>query len=338
MILAVAPEICELGLSTAVLVASGVDNTTSSPELVAYRRAAARSLANHWKSRSISAHPAVREYHRVHELFGVLGDPPAPEKLVLYVRRNRDLTAAGPLVDCYNVVSARTLLSLGAHDLDRLDGIITLRRTTDSDSFQPLGGDEQRPLPGEFGYVDPRGRVICRMDVLQCEWSKVTKSTRSAAIFVQGNRCLSPAVLLKGCWLLAEMLATFCGGDVELVAFSDARTSSVDDVAKPRIGLDRFNELTLAAGRVVRVTPLAGFSLSAVTIRTDAEFDALAPSDALGDAAVGRIVPVATRLHPLKVAGRTFSAYLPLLRTALGWHLPALAGAVAGSRLYGGRT
>ena len=113
-------------------------------------------------------------------------------------------------VDCYNIVSARTLLSIGAHDLDHLDLPITLRRIVDTDFFQPLGTGETQRLTGEYGYVDKNGYVICRLDVLQCEWSKVTKDTRSAAFFLQGNRRLTSATLLKGSWLLAEMLTKFC--------------------------------------------------------------------------------------------------------------------------------
>src|ERR1051326_7161445 len=172
MMLEVAPEIRDMGLPTAALVARGIDNTKTIPELLAYRRAGGRRLAAYWRNRSISAPPAIREYHRVHEVFGVSGEAPAPEKLVLFVRRNRDFTSAGAVVDCYNIVSARTLLSLGAHDLDRLDLPITLRRITESDVFQPLGTGDSRHLAGEFGYVDVHDRVICRLDVLQCEWSK----------------------------------------------------------------------------------------------------------------------------------------------------------------------
>jgi DNA/RNA-binding domain of Phe-tRNA-synthetase-like protein len=335
MILAVAPEVRELGLSTAVVVATNVDNTKSSPELVAYRRAVGQRLANYWKNRSISAHPVIREYHRVHEMFGVIGEPPAPERLILYVRRNRDFTGAGPIVDCYNVVSARTLLSLGAHDHDLLGGTITLRRTTESDSFQPLGTDVVRALPEEFGYVDPHGRVICRLDVLQCEWSKVTKATTSVVVFVQGNRCLPPGTLLKGTWLLAEMLATFCGAEAELVGFFDGGNSALSDEPKPRIGIEQFRHMTLTVGQIVGAAPLAGLSLTAVTVHADAEIHALAPTRTIDATAIGSTVPVAVGLHPLKVAGRTFTAYIPLLHTGPAQRLPVLSGNIPeGSTLY----
>jgi DNA/RNA-binding domain of Phe-tRNA-synthetase-like protein len=335
MILAVAPEISELGLSTAVVIARGLDNSRTPPELLAYRRAAGQRLAGHWRNRSISAHPVIREYHRVHEVFGASGKDPAPEKLVLYVRRNRDFTAAGAVVDCYNIVSARTLVSIGAHDLERLDLPITLRQIAETDLFQPLGtGDTQR-LTGEFGYVDRHGYVICRLDVLQCEWSKVTKNTRSVAFFLQGNSCLPPATLLKASWLLAEMVQKFCGGEVELVDFLEAGSPVPSEIAKPQIAIDSFKNMVLQMGTVVRVAAIDGLSLSSVTVRTDAEIEALAPLSTTQTAAVGQKVPVAIGLHPLFVAGRAFNAYLPALHAAGGEGTVAILDNIPdGKRLY----
>src|SRR5436189_4588346 len=154
MLLDVTPKSLELGLSAAALVARNVDNTRTVPELIAYRRAVGRKLAAHWKNRSISAHPAIREYHRLHQRFALEDESPAPEKLITYVRRNRDFTASGAVVDCYNIVSARTLLSIGAHDLSKLSLPITLRTTTPKDTFTPLGETNAKTIYDEYAYVD----------------------------------------------------------------------------------------------------------------------------------------------------------------------------------------
>ena len=175
MILHVAPDLLQLGLSSSVVVARGVDNTRTAPELIAYRRQAGRRLGAHWKNRSISAHPAIQEYHRLHQLFGVTDEPPAPEKLIMYVRRHQDFPSAGAVVDAYNIVSAKTLLSVGAHDLSRLTPPIALRRCTADDVFVPLGRTAEQRLAGEYGYVDAQQRIICRLDALQCEHSKTTR-------------------------------------------------------------------------------------------------------------------------------------------------------------------
>lgn len=216
-------ELLQAGLSAAVVVARGVDNGRTPPELMAYRREVGRGLAEHWKSRSLSSHPVFREYERVHRLFGVADEPAAPEKLLRYVRRHQDLTAAGAAVDCYNLVSAKTLLSIGAHDLAKLEAPIILRRATVGDLFIPLGETTPRPVAGEYAYVDSRDRVICWLEVLQGEHTKVEAESRDIVFFLQDNLALEAGQLLKGCWLLAELIEVFCGGTVELAGYVDAR-------------------------------------------------------------------------------------------------------------------
>ncbi|MEA3186183.1 MAG: hypothetical protein QOD99_13 [Chthoniobacter sp.] len=335
MLLDVAPNLLELGLSTAALIARNVDNTRTVPELIAYRRAAGRKLASHWKNRSVSAHPAIREYHRLHRQYGA-DDPPAPEQLISYVRRNRDFTASGAVVDCYNIVSARTLLSIGAHDLNKLSLPVTLRTTEPQDIFTPLGATEAKTLREEYAYVDSQGSVICRLDVLQCEHTKTTRESRDIAFFLQGNRSLPPALLLKGAWLLSEMVTTFCGGTVQLVNFTEAAPAAPAVELKPQIGFETFKHLHLQKATVLAVSPLPNLAaLSAVTLQAKDRIEALVPSSALAGERAGREVVVATGLHPLAAAGKTFSAYVPSLhRGGLATVLQVETEIPDGKRLY----
>lgn len=216
-------EVQEAGLSAAVLVARGVEGSRTSPELTAYRRQVGLELGEHWKNRSLSSHPILTEYERVHRLFGVADEPAAPEKILRYVRRHQDLMPAGAVVDCYNLVSAKTLLSIGAHDLAKLETPITLRPIRPGDSFVPLGETEPLSCSGEYGYVDPSGQVICRLEVLQGEGTKVEPRSRDVVFFLQDNGAFEPGRLLAGAWLLAELIEVFCGGTTELVGYLDAR-------------------------------------------------------------------------------------------------------------------
>jgi len=82
-----------------------------------------------------------------------------------------------------------------------------------------LGTEMTQRHPGEFGYVANSGHVICRLDVLQCEWSKVTKNSKSVVFILQGNKHIPYSTLLKGSWLLSEIISYFCCAEVELVDF-----------------------------------------------------------------------------------------------------------------------
>jgi len=221
--LTVSPDLLSLGLSTAVVVARGVAEASPTPSALGeYRRAVGRQLAAHWKNRSISSDPVLHEYERIHRLFAVANEPSAPEKLLRYVRRHQDFTAAGPVVDCYNLVSAKTLLSIGAHDLAKLKTPITLRRVLPSDVFVPLGEKGPKSCSGEYAYVDPDGQIICRMEVLQADFTKVDTTSHDIVFLIQGNREIPSRDLLAGAWLLAELTERFCGGAAELISFQES--------------------------------------------------------------------------------------------------------------------
>jgi DNA/RNA-binding domain of Phe-tRNA-synthetase-like protein len=335
MLLHVAPDLLELGLASCALVARGADNARTPPELIAYRRATGERLAGFWKNRSISAHPAVREYHRVHELFGAAGQAPAPEKLITFLRRRKDLTASGALVDCYNVVSVRTLLSIGAHDLAKLATPITLRRTTDADTYVPLGGGDEVRLPGEYAYIDPQNRIICRLETLQGDYSKVSPETRDLAFFLQGNRCISPGMLLKGAWLLAEMVEKFCGARAELDCFYDAPAAPVPP-GKPTVPIDTFKGAQVVVGSVLDAQPHPTMSaLSVVRASAGKEVEALALTSTLPAGVAGRKVVLFTGLHPLTVGDRAFTAYAPAAWAQEGGEVPEVVSTIPdGKKLY----
>ena len=221
-VLNVSPDLLHLGLSTAVVVARGCSQSATPPALVDYRRKTGRQLASHWKNLSLSSHPTLHEYERVHQAFAVEKEISAPQKLLQYVRRHEDFPAAGPVVDCYNIVSAKTLLSIGAHDLAKIKTPIALRPVTESDQFVPLASKELRSCAGEYAYVDPDGRIICRMEVLQADFTKVDASSQDVIFFFQGSRRIPPSELLLGAWLLVELVERFLGGTAELVSFQEA--------------------------------------------------------------------------------------------------------------------
>lgn len=335
MLLTIAPEWLKTGLSVAALIVRNVDGTRVSPELLAYRRAYAKQLAEYWKNRSLSAHPVFAEYHRLHTLAGVASEFPAPEKLLLYVRRNHDFAASGSVVDCYNLVSARTLLAIGAHDFDALRTPVVLRTLTAKDTFKPLGSPGH-PGPAEgYGYVNDDGRIVCWLDVLQCEDSKVTRTSKDIVFFIQGNRYLSPAVMLKGAWLLAEMMMKFCGAEAELVDFNCDFGAQVPlSAPKPNVSFSTFQRMRLRAGTVAGSSQLGNLALSSVTVETNGEEEALVPSAAAAGLSIGRRVVVAVGLPPLKVCGQSFSAYLPAIHGANGFDVPQRTDAIpAGTAL-----
>jgi DNA/RNA-binding domain of Phe-tRNA-synthetase-like protein len=145
---------------------------------------------------------------------------PSVERLLTSALKRGSLPAINNLVDAYNLVSVRTLCSLGAHDLDRIAVPVTLRHLTGEETFTPLGQEEPVPVvPGEFGYVDAAGRLLCRLDVLQAEFSKVTRDTVNALLIVEGTMAHSPETVRQAFTEAVDGITRHCGGTAEVVAW-----------------------------------------------------------------------------------------------------------------------
>lgn len=138
---------------------------------------------------------------------------PACERLVQLVLKRGAIPTINNLVDAYNLVSLKWNCSLGAHDLDRLALPVRLRFLNGDESFVPLGSrDPELFGRGEFGYVDARNRLICRLDVRQAEFSKITPGTTNVLLIVGATRALSAADVERILEETVDEITGACGG------------------------------------------------------------------------------------------------------------------------------
>ena len=135
----------------------------------------------------------IPEIERLHEIFRKSGVnpnryPPSNERLIRSASKTGRIPTINSFVDAYNFISLKTLCTLGAHDMERLSFPISLSLTAGNESFIPLGQNEKLKIDsGEFAYIDAENRIICRMDLLQAEFSKVTDKTENVLLIIEGT-------------------------------------------------------------------------------------------------------------------------------------------------------
>ena len=214
----VAPQCHALGLRAGAILFRDLRVSPSSASLrEAIDDAAQRVHDTFTDRRSIRSHPGLQ---RIREILKTIGSdprrhPPSTEKLLQYARTRCTLPIINNLVDCYNLISLQSLCSLGAHDLERIALPVRLQQFTSEQTFVPLGNPEpQTVLCGEFGYVDQQERVLCRLDSLQADFSKVTTDTRSVILIVEATDTTSSAALTQLLQRAADDVQKHCGGTV----------------------------------------------------------------------------------------------------------------------------
>jgi DNA/RNA-binding domain of Phe-tRNA-synthetase-like protein len=75
-------------------------------------------------------------------------------------------------------------------------------------------------VPGEYGYVDAVNRLLCRLDVRQADFSKVTEATRNVLLIVEGTAEHHPELLRRAMEEVIELVTHFCGGVPEVTVSS----------------------------------------------------------------------------------------------------------------------
>jgi len=219
----VSPECLELGLRAGAIILRDVRIGEAGAEL---RAEIAREVQT-WRERpdglaELVASPGMQILYEVFRRVGAKPRrrPPSVQRLVQYARQRSDLPAINNLVDAYNLMSLRTRLSMGAHDLDRIALPVALRLFSGREQFTPLGADGAAVVTvGEFGYVDAEDRVLCRLDVLQADFSKVTTATTNVLLIIEGTAAHARGTFQEAFDGTIDLIRRHCGGTAEVAAF-----------------------------------------------------------------------------------------------------------------------
>lgn len=105
---------------------------------------------------NLKEYPGIQPYRNA---FLSLGMNPnkfmcSVEALSKRVQKGNRLPNINPIVDLGNALSLKYCLPMGAHDIEKLDGDMTVRFSTTEDYFLPMGENEAEQMPDqELVYV-----------------------------------------------------------------------------------------------------------------------------------------------------------------------------------------
>lgn len=137
------------------------------------------------------------------------GIPSSCEVLINLILERGSVPRINTFVDIYNVISVITGVSIGAHDIRNLSGNPRLQATIRDMPFAPIGGSGGGlARVGEYAYIDDVG-VICRMDIKQCDRTKITNNTRRVLVIFQGHQGIGEDILRGSILRLDGALETF---------------------------------------------------------------------------------------------------------------------------------
>ncbi len=211
----------EIGLQSGAIIFRDVHVGDSTHQLREEIASCVAEIGATFSSRTeIRSLPEVTRFREILKCVGINPRKHAPtvEVLMQMAMKGRDLPAVNSLVDAYNLVSVSTRCSMGAHDLDSIELPVDLRILDDPCRFTPLGASSEAEIAaGEFGYVDARGRMLCRLDIQQADFSKVTSATTNVLLIIEGTKAHSAAQLAESFRMSIATVERYCGGHVEQI-------------------------------------------------------------------------------------------------------------------------
>lgn len=207
----------------------GVDNHAVTPEWITYRQRKLSDLFARYENLDVHSDPVLEGFNVLHDRVGVKRrkNVPASENLIKLLEKHHDLPLINQAVDIYNLVSLESKLALGAHDLEKVDGAITLRFADGLERFVPIGQEEPVPVEkGEYCYCDDAHEVLCRLEIRQVEKTKVDEDSHNIGYIVQGNDRTDTAFLWQTANKLIQATTRACGGEGRVVEPTVIRTDA----------------------------------------------------------------------------------------------------------------
>ena len=146
----VTKEVVDLGVKIITARITGVQNTNSNTEFETYKNSELEKVKQEWESKKYRDDPILAGFRDLHTKVGRSNRDyvASPEGLRwLFLERGR-FPHVNTLVDIYNLISVKTGLALGAHDIDKVQGNIALRFTKGDEIFIPLSDSSLSYLHG----------------------------------------------------------------------------------------------------------------------------------------------------------------------------------------------
>lgn len=216
----VAPEVLALGLRGSYLLIEDLKNRESDAQFESIKEKTIEELVAGLTIEAINDDQALLGFRRLHDRVGRSNTKniASPEALLQFMVQRKTLPQINLLVDIYNLISVKTHLALGAHDMAQINGDVHLRITNGTERFIPLGYQNEKKVgAGEYGYTDDSNDIICRMETRQVEKTKVTLETKGCFYIVQGNMNTDHELISKAVDELIKMTSRFCGGTATIL-------------------------------------------------------------------------------------------------------------------------
>ncbi|MEM4390886.1 MAG: methionine--tRNA ligase [Candidatus Diapherotrites archaeon] len=158
----------------------------------------------------------TKEYEKMYENLKEKPKYNAITNLTKIVKESKKIPRINTAVDSYNIVSLKKGIVIGCHDLDKIEGNVKGTIEKQKEKFIAMNNQEQEVNEKEYVFKDNKG-IICRMDVKQCERTKVTTETKNLFIYAQGNAKTPQKLVEEALNETIQNITKYCNGKAKKI-------------------------------------------------------------------------------------------------------------------------
>jgi len=182
-------SIVELGIKSVVIgIAKNIDPQAPLSDSLLKKQKKMEDWALHCDVEAVSNHPITQGYADMLQSVGrsIKKYPPTVPAFIRNIQRRGSMPHINSVIDIYNVESLHSLLAIGGHDLDKIDGQIVFTVNKEEGSFLPISSTEKHIAATDYVYRDSKG-IIAWLGVRDGEQYKFDDGTKNAVFIIQGN-------------------------------------------------------------------------------------------------------------------------------------------------------
>ena len=209
-------EVLDLGLKVIGISITDLDNKIKTKDFLKFKDKAYKALKEKYNNFEIETDLILRGFNELHKKIGVKRkkNTPISESLLKNFLKDEILSPSNKLIELCNIVILDSRLSIAIYDMDKIDGLVTLKQASTNISYN---FSEKRTInQGEYIYTDSKD-ILYRLEVNQNPKTIVNEDTTNIFVTVEGNEATSAEYIMEVASEIIDLITTYCGGNAKII-------------------------------------------------------------------------------------------------------------------------
>ena len=209
-------EVLNLGLKVIGISITDLDNKIKTKDFLKFKDKAYKALKEKYNNFEIETDLILRGFNELHKKIGVKRkkNTPISESLLKNFLKDEILPPSNKLIELCNIVILDSRLSIAIYDMDKIDGLVTLKQASTNISYN---FSEKRTInQGEYIYTDSKD-ILYRLEVNQNPKTIVNEDTTNIFVTVEGNEATSAEYIMEVASEIIDLITTYCGGNAKII-------------------------------------------------------------------------------------------------------------------------